>query len=41
MGGSFTKGLPFASVDKRATNQGDRNAVRKMEGKATDDAFSY
>lgn len=41
MGGSFTKGLPFASVDKRATNQGDRNAVRKMEEKATDDAFSY
>lgn len=29
MGGSFTTGLPFASVGRRAANQSDRNAVRK------------
>lgn len=40
-GGNCTTGLPFTSVDRRAANQGDRNAVRKMVGESADDPFSY
>lgn len=34
-------GLLFASVDRRAANQDDRNAVRKMVVESADDPFSY